>query len=218
MKTLRSFLLTFCIASQLAAQVGNQFTAYTNLRVDSFVTSSRDFVIMERDTLTLARMCAYSNYFQEADYLLTKYNAAHADIHGLGLQAQVLYWMQAFDRSVSIYDKAIRMYPEPSPLYLDYARVLYGLHRLQTAESLLKTYRLIDSSNVEADIMMAYIHLWNGQFEMAGKRANHLLKQYPERAEAKDILRKITNYSAPYYITGIEFLSDDQPLKGRVIY
>jgi hypothetical protein len=126
--------------------------------------------------------------------------------------------MQAFDRSIAVYEKAVHLYPAPSTLHLDYARVLYGLHHLSKADMLLKTYRLVDSGNVEADIMTAYIYLWNGQYEMAAKKANLLLHQYPENPEAKDILRRISNFSAPYYKTGIEFLSDDQPLKGTVFY
>src|SRR5688572_15782732 len=79
MKTLQCLLLTLCIASQLTAQVGVQLTAHINLRLDSIVARPPDLILIERDTLKLARMCAYSNYFEEADNLLIRYNTAHSD-------------------------------------------------------------------------------------------------------------------------------------------
>ena len=210
MKTLKCLLLSFCIGSQLTAQIG--------LGMHTIVFREPEFLYFKSDTLTQARCWAYLNEFEHADLLLARYNARHADIHALDLHGQVLYWMQAFDRSVIVYEKAIRLFPEPSSLHLAYARVLYGLNRLSKSEALLKAYKLYDSSNVEADIMRAYIDLWNGKTTSAGKKAGLLLQQYPGNAEANDILGKIQQYTAPYFKTGMEFFSDDQPLKGNVFY
>src|SRR5262245_9732093 len=82
------------------------------------------------DTIALARSSAYQKDFEKADQLLTKYNANHSDFHGLSLHAQVLYWMKAFNRSIEVYEKAIQSFPQPSSLYLDYARVEFNLGKL----------------------------------------------------------------------------------------
>ena len=218
MKTFICLLLLLCIHGQSTAQVSIPFTVSINLGPDSIAAPSTAFVIIERDTLNLAKLCAYANYFELSNQLLTKYNAVHSDRNALSFQAQVLYWMQDFDSSIALYEKALRLYPQPSYLHLDYARVLYGTNQYSKANLLLKTYRSIDSTNAEADIMTAYMHLWNGENKQAVQKANLLLKKFPGNAEAKDILGKVSAYTAPWCKTGIEFLSDDQPLKGKVVY
>jgi hypothetical protein len=170
------------------------------------------------DTLSEARSMAYGKNFETADRLLTKYNKDHTDIHALRLHAQILYWMKAFDRSTNVYEHAIRLFPQPSSLHLDYARVLYQSSKLPETRRMLKLYRQYDSSNVEAEVMYAYLNLWNGKTGVAKKKAEWLLQKYPGNAEATDILNQVGNYTTPYLRTGTEFLSDDQPLKAHVHY
>jgi tetratricopeptide (TPR) repeat protein len=192
MKKLTCLLFTYILLGQLHAQV-NQTP----------------------DTVSLARSLAYKKNFTSADRLLLEYNRNHNDINALRLHAQVLYWMKAFDRSIEVYEKAISVFREPSLLHLDYARVLYNLNRLTKAERLLEAFRAFDSSNAEAEIMIAYIKLWNGRVAEAEKAAKSILKKYPGNAEATDILTQIKWNTVPYIKTGITFQGDDQPLNGQ---
>jgi hypothetical protein len=126
--------------------------------------------------------------------------------------------MKAFDRSIEVYEKAIILLPKPSPLHLDYARVLYSLGKLSKAREILKIYKQFDSTNAEADIMTAYMNLWSGKIGSAREKAGKLLQQYPTNAEAKDILSTISMWTVPYVKAGTQFISDDQPLKGNAYY
>ncbi|HYJ37941.1 MAG TPA: hypothetical protein VEV87_04970, partial [Chitinophagaceae bacterium] len=209
MKPLKTVLLSFFVVSQLAAQI--------NIGRDS-ISIVPETIAIAIDTIALAKSCAYQKDFENADLLLTKYNVDHVDIHALRLHAQVLYWMKAFGRSIEVYEKAIHIFPEPSALHVDYARVLFSLNKLPKAHRLLNAYRNHDSINVEAIIMTAYIELWNGKIGAAGKKAELVLKTYADNAEAKDIKSNISNWTVPYIKTGVEILSDDQPLKGNNFY
>ncbi len=208
MKTLKYLLFSFFIVNQLHAQI----------EVPAYVNPSAQLNTIGIDTLVLARNIAYQKEFETANQLLTIYNANHTDFDGISLQALVLYWMNDFDHSVDLYEKAIKLFPNPSSLYLDYARVQYSLNKLPKVRQLLHEYRKFDSTNVEADIMTAYIDLWNGKNESAKKIAGQLLQKYPGNAEATDIINKINEWTVPYLKAGTQFISDDQPVKGQAYY
>jgi len=210
MKTLKCLLLCLCIGSQLTAQI--------DLGIPTVITRAPDFNVIVPDTITLARNCAYQKDFQKSDELLTRYNADHTDFSGLSLHAQVLYWMQAYDRSITVYEKTIQTFPAPSSIHLDYARVLFSLGKLSKASRLLEIFSEFDSTNAEAAIMTGYIELWNGHIQSAKKISNQLLSRYPGNAEAKDILNKINYYTVPVVKAGTEIISDDQPMKGNAYY
>ena len=208
MKTLTSLLIAFAIVCQAHAQID----------VGSYVNPTPQLNIVIVDTVSLARNCAYQKDFETADRLLTEYNSNHTDFFGYTLHSQVLYWMQAFDRSVAMYEKSIQLFPQPSSLHLDYARVLYSLNNLKKARDLLDVYLQIDSTNAEANIMIAYMQLWHGQIESSKKTANKLLAIYPGNADATNILNTIKSWTTPYVKTGLQIMSDDQPAKGNSFY
>ena len=208
MKTLKCTLFSLLIVCQLHAQVD----------VSPYIDPIPRLYTVSIDTFTLARNFAYAKDFQTADNLLTEFNSNKTDFWGLSLHAQVLYWMQAFDRSIEVYDRAINAFPEPSSIHLDYARVTFSLGKITKARKLLNTYRLFDSTNVEEDIMTAYLDLWNGKIGLARKGAERILEKYPTNAEAKDIIGKVNYWTAPYSKIGTDILSDDQPLKGHAYY
>ena len=208
MKTLKYLLLSLFIVNQLHAQID----------ISPYVNPSAQLNTADIDTIELARNCAYQKEFQTADQLLTIYNSHHTDLHGISLHAQVIYWMKDFDRSVDLYENAIKLFPNPSSLHLDYARVLFSMNKMPKVRKLLREYREFDSTNVEAAIMTAYIALWNGKNGHAGKIADQLLQKYPGNAEASDIINKINDWTVPYLKVGTQFLSDDQPVKGQAYY
>jgi hypothetical protein len=209
MKTLKCLLISFVLVSRLQAQI--------NLTGNTIPTEIIRSITIPVDTISLARSLAYEKNFATADRLLTKYNADHSDIHGLALHAQVFYWMKANDRSIKTYEKALKLFPASS-IQLDYARMLFQSGRLKQARVRLKAYEMHDSANVEADIMTAYINLWNGKTGPAAKIAGQVLQKYPGNEEAKDVIRQISNYTMPYLKTGTEYFSDDQPLEGSTFY
>src|SRR5688572_8515887 len=188
MKTLKCLLLSLCIGCQLSAQYApgihrvvysipsfirfetNSIARARNL--DNIVFSTPSFLRYETDTIVRARNCAYAKQFDCADYLLSRYHSGQHKIDALALHGQVLYWMQHFDRSMAVYEKALQLSPPPSSFHLEYARVLYGSKKLTKAAAMLNLYRQYDSTNVEAEIMTAYIDLWNGKLEPAGNKAN----------------------------------------------
>jgi tetratricopeptide (TPR) repeat protein len=191
---------------------------HVEVNVGSYVNPTAHLDELYMDTLTLARNIAYQKDFETADKLLTQYNNDHTDLNALRLHAQVLYWMKAFDRSTALYEKAMTIFPNPSGLHLDYARVSFNLGKLSKAKSLLSIYRQVDSTNVEADIMNAYLKLWTGKLASANKRADKILQQYPTNVEANDIKKTIGMWTVPYVKAGTQFFSDDQPVKGSTYY
>ena len=208
MKTLKTLVLSALIANQLHAQVD----------VSPYISPIPQLHIIATDSIDLARTCAYQKDFANADLILTKYNHDHCDINALRLHAQLIYWMQDFDRSIALYEETLQYFPAPSPVHLDYARVLFSMAKLPKAYKLLKVYKQFDSSNAEADIMTAYIDLWNGRNKAAEKTANQLLAKYPGNAEATDIKGKINSWTVPYAKIGMQSMSDDQPMKGSTYY
>ena len=208
MKALKTLVLSALCANQLHAQVD----------VNQYVSPIPQLQIIATDSLELARTCAYQKDFANADLILTKYNLDHCDINALRLHAQLAYWMQDFDRSIALYEETLQFFPAPSAVHLDYARVLFSLVKLPKTYKLLKVYKQFDSSNVEADIMTAYIDLWNGRNQSAEKIADQILAKYPGNAEGTDIKSKLNSWTVPYAKIGMQTMSDDQPLKGTAFY
>ena len=208
MKTLKTLVLSALFVNQLHAQVD----------VSQYIQPVAQLHIIATDSIELARTCAYQKDFANADLILTKYNAEHCDINALRLHAQLIYWMKDFDRSIALYEETLQFFPAPSPVHLDYARVTYSLGKFPKTQKLLKIYKQFDSSNAEADIMTAYIDLWNGKNKSAQKIAEQLLAKYPGNAEATDIMSKIHSWTVPYAKAGMQIISDDQPVKGQSYY
>ena len=202
MKALKTLVLSALCANQLHAQVD----------VNQYVSPIPQLQIIATDSLELAKTCAYQKDFANADLILTKYNLDHCDINALRLHAQLAYWMQDFDRSIALYEETLQFFPAPSAVHLDYARVLFSLVKLPKTYKLLKVYKQFDSSNVEADIMTAYIDLWNGRNQSAEKIADQILAKYPGNAEGTDIKSKLNSWTVPYAKIGMQTMSDDQPL------
>ena len=166
-----------------------------------------------KDTLEYARDQAYSKKFYVADSLLTVYNANNADINGLRLHAQVLYWMKEFGRSITTYEKALMLFPDVKVVLLDYGRMLWELNKLSKADAVLNEYLLYDGQNAEANILLAYINYWNDQIKTAKEKLDKVLTTSPGNEQALALLNEIIVATAPYVKSGGHFASDDQPLK-----
>ena len=167
------------------------------------------------DTLELARNSAYQKDFATADSLLSAYNKNHKDVHALRLHAQVLYWTKDFNGALALYEKTLLLFPDEAVVKLEYGRTLFNLNKLSKARAILDDYMKTDSSNAEANIMRAYIDLWNGHMAAAKRRSLLLLKLYPGNADAEAILDKVRYYTAPYLKASAGFSSDDQPRRGE---
>ena len=146
---------------------------------------------------------------------MTEYNRFHTDFNALRLHAQVLYWMKNFDRSIKVYDQTISLFPNVSAVKLDYGRVMFEMGKHTKAQDLLTDHLIDDSLNIEANTMMAYLNMWSGHQKKAIKRANMVLKQFPDNKEALDILNEINIITAPYVSAGTNFQSDYQPNKAN---
>ena len=165
------------------------------------------------DTLQYARAEAYKKNFDDADNILTIYNAHNSDINGLRLHAQVQYWKKEFGRSEATYERALKLFPGDKLLLLDYGRMLWELKKLARAEALLTEYLLHDRQHAEANMMLAYIIYWNGQNHAAKEKLDIVLNAFPGNEEALALLKQIETATAPYIKTGGHYASDDQPLK-----
>jgi hypothetical protein len=165
------------------------------------------------DTVEYARGQAYQNNFKEADSLLSAYNQHNADINGMRLHAQVLYWMKEFDRSAAVYENALRVFPDMKVVELDYGRMLWELKKLTKAQVLLNEYLTYDKENSEAKVMLAYISYWKGRNSLAKEQLASILNTLPTNQPALDLLNEINVVTAPYIKLGGQASSDDQPLK-----
>jgi tetratricopeptide (TPR) repeat protein len=165
------------------------------------------------DIVEQARTKAYSKDFTGADKLLTSYTENNDDINALRLHAQVLYWMQDFKRAEQVHRKLQRLYPDMNDIKLDYGRFLYEMGKIGSAEKSLKDYLHNDPDHAEANLMLTYINIWNGNMGKAKKRALHMRSIYPDNAEFNDVLKKITTQTSPLLSLSAATYSDDQPLK-----
>ncbi|MGK7390367.1 MAG: tetratricopeptide repeat protein [Candidatus Cyclobacteriaceae bacterium M2_1C_046] len=164
-------------------------------------------------TIDRARQAAYAKDFEAADKILSAYNEQHINIHALRLHAQVLYWMQDFDRAEEVYKGLQKNFPENDEVKLDYGRFLYEMGKIGASEKMLNEYLVQNPDHPEANLMMSYINIWNGRLAKAKQRALKIKSLYPENQEFQILLEEIRKLSAPALgISGITY-SDDQPLK-----
>lgn len=168
------------------------------------------------DTLEWARAKAYSRQFDQANELLQALNKGNPTVHSLHLHAQVLYWMKRFDASLRTFEKAVAAFPEQKELVLDYGRTLFNLGKYSKSREVLTGYLLSDAQHEEANVLLAYAELWNGQLSKAKWRSQELLQHHPGNAEAKKIADQVKLYSAPFFQLSSTVYSDDQPLIGSV--
>ncbi len=164
------------------------------------------------DTLELARTKAYAKHFAEADKLLSAYNAAHRDLNGLRLQAQVLVWAGENEKASDVYEKTISQFPQVDVVKLDYGRLLFQLYSFSKAKTRLNDYLIHDPKNAEANLLLAYIDNQEGKTQQANKRTNDLLKWYRDYADAAGLLQQINYKTALTATVGGGYTKDDQPL------
>lgn len=125
--------------------------------------------------------------------------------------------MGEITKALTIYQNARISFPADAGLELDYARVLYQTGRYADAWPIIEAYRINQPNEVEAQIMSAYIDLWNGRMISADKKATTILNAYPQNVEALDIRRKISSYRTPYVQMAIQIGSDDQPRQSQTL-
>lgn len=171
--------------------------------------------INKTDTVELARSLAYAQHFGAADSLLTAFTVTKDDLNAFRLHAQVLYWMEAFNRSAQILERAVLAFPDAAELNLDYGRLLYNTGHINKAEVYLTKYRAADSVHTETKLMLAHIFFWQGRFKQASKLTEQILQVYPDQKEAIDLRNEI-QFNRSVYVTGSAAInSDDQPLTSR---
>lgn len=179
-----------------------------------FISSySQDLPVV--DTIELARNKAYAGQFSEAERLLRIYTSAKNDLNAFRLHAQVLYWMKDFKQSAATLQKALAAYHGEAILFLDYGRLLYNTGDVTKSEKYLLQHRQTDSSNTDANLMLAYIWFWQGRFKEAASLSENILKTYPQQQEALSLLNEINFIRAVYVKVNGTALSDDQPLTSQ---
>ncbi|MFN2458690.1 MAG: tetratricopeptide repeat protein [Chitinophagaceae bacterium] len=188
------------------------------LGIAVFCTTINSYSQEPVDTIGRGRELAYNKNFSAADSLLTLYNSHQPDQNSLHLHAQVLYWMKQFDRSVQTFEKAVQAYPEAATIKLDYARVLYELGYYKNAEQQFKLYLPYDNKNIEANLALANIYLWNRNIVEARETVNIILIDDPANEAAQNILEQINRFYSPYITANYQYLSDDQPLRSNEIF
>lgn len=164
------------------------------------------------DTLSLAQKKAYGLELEDADQLLVHYTARHHDLDATILHAWVLYWKKDFKRMEAVFHRAFRAFPEAYSLHLEYGRILWEMGKIYPAKTQLLAYLAHDPGNLEANTMLAHIHLWNGHTQKAGNLAYWLLEQDPENGNAKGILSDVRNQTTPHLRLSPSWFTDDQPL------
>lgn len=169
------------------------------------------------DTLELSRSLMNDKKFVEADKILSSYNLHHTDVNTLRLHAQLLYWMKDFNRSSKVFEQTLSYFEFIPEVKLDYGRFLFEMKKYNASRKLLTEFLVTDSLHAEANIILAYMALWNGRLQEAEKRATLIAKQYPSNKEAADIFYLIKQYTTPYMSAGVNFESDDQPRTGNSI-
>jgi hypothetical protein len=169
------------------------------------------------DTLSLARHYAYDKKFDEANYLLSAYNAIHTDVDAMSFHAMLLYWMKKYKDAAAVYEKTLSLFPEAISVKLDYGRLLFQMNKFFHSRQLLTGYLQANHANIEANSMLAYIDLWTGHLKAAKKRAMQLKQLDPGNQDADHVLQQIVYYTVPNLKTQGVYYSDDQPLNYQSI-
>lgn len=185
---------------------------YTILAFCSLKTTAQD---APTDTVELARSLAYEKKFNEADQLLTIYNASGQNVYGLWLQAQVAYWKNEIARSEELYAQAINAFPEENGLKLSFGKMLWEAAQFKKARTQLENFLLSAPGHIEATMLLAYLDYWNSHTANAKKRLVGLLEREPENVEAQKLYAEISGSSAPVVALELQNLSDDQVLRSN---
>jgi tetratricopeptide (TPR) repeat protein len=165
------------------------------------------------DTLELARELAYAKKFAEADRLLTRLTRSRTDVNALRLHAQLLYWMQAFDRSEQVYQRAISQFPGVPEVRLDFGRMLFELNKRPQAEAQLWQYLMHDPKHAESHMLLTYIEWGRGDAHAARRRSRELQQWYPDNAQLRELAEQVQQQTGTTVRVGGAYQSDDQPLR-----
>jgi hypothetical protein len=166
------------------------------------------------DTLRLAQALVARGELQGAESLLAHYHRTNRQPYTYQLHAQLLYWLQQPQKSLTLYEEGLRIFPSAHFLRFDYGRVLFETGRHQQAEAALASYLLADSLHAEASILLAYLQLWKGEVEAARQGIARLQQRYGQNDAVNALATYARNYYADRLEGGVSFLSDDQPLQG----
>jgi hypothetical protein len=164
------------------------------------------------DTMEMALVKVNEKKYSEANNLLTYYNNNHSNKFSIQLQAQILFWLKNFKKSAQLYEYGITQYPNYYELKLDYARMLFQLNNIQKARKLFLEYLAQDEKNVEANLSVAWIDLYNGKFSLAQKRVQNIASNFPDNKEIRKVLLGINELTAPYVKLRVGYYKDDQPM------
>lgn len=96
-----------------------------------------------------------------------------------------------------------------------FARSLAYQKHFNEAKKLLSEVIARDSSQPEANKLLAYIDLWTGHINAARQRAKKILQNQPGNQDAVTILNQIKAYTTPYVMLNMNLESDDQPRTGN---
>jgi len=169
------------------------------------------------DTLQLSRDYNEQKDFSSAILILKPYTLHHPnDLDGLQLLGLNYYWGGRYKEADSLYRKGIEFHPESSNLKLDYARMLYEEKHFRQAQPVLESFLLEYPDDIEALEYSGFIHYWWGDYKMALKDFNHILKIYPNNTVALEMVETIGLVFKPYFFTYHEYSHDSQPMKSGI--
>lgn len=163
------------------------------------------------EILAQAQKSAYAGNFAGADALLNAENNNDPEI--LSFHAQVLYWMEDFERAEKVHKEIQRLYPGIDEAKLEYGRFLYNLGKINRAEILLKEYLQKAPDHAEANLMLAHIEIWNGNIGKAKERASKMAADYPDNSDFDALIEDLHQLTAPVVKASGTAYSDDQPLE-----
>ncbi len=154
------------------------------------------------------QLIAHKDYDQ-AIQLLESHNE---HFEAIKLLASVHYWSGNIEQAEDTYLKAMVEHPSHAVLKLDYGRMLYETKQPEKAKSILSDFLTVEPGHVEANKYLAYIYYQEGSFQKSKKHFQKIVSQYPQDAEALQMLRALQEMNALQLGLGSRFQWDSQPL------
>lgn len=179
-----------------------------------FLTQGVSFAQTGEDSLQLARQLRNQLKLREASELLSIYHQNHPeDINALWLLAQTEYWRHHYNRSMQLYDKALRLQPQKELLQLDYVRSLIWMEEWKKADSILQLSESMNHYYADGLLLRSRIFFHEGNYESAKEYSEKALISYDQHLEAKSFLTEIQTAMSPWLLLNAGIGWDDQPMQ-----
>jgi len=164
---------------------------------------------------TLEQANAYIEHkdFYDALMVLEQFeNTYQGDIYVERLYAQTLFWIQDYEESKKIYERAISYHPNNVDVRIEYATMLMDIGDYHSAKKHLTFVLKSSPQNGSANFILGKILFYEGHFIQSYDKLLLAHSQYPQNKEISGLKKQVYKIIRPkIFLNGLH-RSDQQPL------